>query len=326
MADRKKHAPPKRRVWNSDFPSYYRDSLRWAMVTYKRREKLGYAPLLNKMENVLGEKRNIVNSAGDRQVTVKVLKGFLGRGTETDDQNIIIMTEFIGEVLPDYIKTFTEEGCETLLGDTYLKFLFEDSLEVNFYEHFSSFSENLIKSTFLCLNRESGDGALINFRKIGNSPHLKAWVLIYENLEDLLLKNFESLTKDTKVRSIESYDLLGTIESANDISFINSLPKKSKLSGIFIPVSTYPFATPSKEEYKKGRNFFYNGFITDQSKDPHLTGGHFGSTRPGAKKFKKEVSDVMGCFYSILNREDVYPQQIENPLLLIEFDKIYWGG
>jgi hypothetical protein len=71
------------------------------MGAYREQEKLGYNALLAKMEHALPLSRNIANTNGAHYVTSKVLKGFLGGG-ETNDQNIVIMTQFIDIVFPEF--------------------------------------------------------------------------------------------------------------------------------------------------------------------------------------------------------------------------------
>lgn len=116
------------RAGASNFPAYYRDSLRWAMMLYARREKLGYDALVDEIEKKLPVSRNVVNKSGERHVTAKVLKGFF-KGKETNDQNILIMTEFIDVVLPEYTETFTEKGCSTKFCDFFSKFTLESDVE-----------------------------------------------------------------------------------------------------------------------------------------------------------------------------------------------------
>lgn len=216
MANRGKYTSKRRRNWTSNFPSYYRISLRWAMLVYKERENLDYPPLLNKIESVLGEDRNIVNSDGDRQLTVKILSGFIGKAAETDDQNIIIMTEFIEQVLPGYVKTFTEEGCETAFCDIFTKLVTQPDRIEPYKEMLDTIAENIVHRTII-KESEQEHGFIINFRRIGNSPYLRLWMLGYPDITKP--KNF------------------------NDVEHFKRLEEEAysfKLSGVLAPVNVLP--------------------------------------------------------------------------------------
>ena len=223
---------------------------------------------VSKMESILPENRNLTK-AGDRHVTGKVLIGFLGCGAETDDQNIIVMTEFIEEVLPDYIKTFTEEGCETLLGDTYLKFLYGEAFEEEFYAKFLEMADSIQKSTLLVFDQKSNFGGFLNFRRIGNSPYLKFWALYYIDIEQKFSQLLKFDKEETNLVSLKTDAdfYIKNLERITDLSSLRKLRTVSKQNGVLIPSRSY-------SDNLQLDGFHHTGLIRDQCKKAHFISLH----------------------------------------------------
>lgn len=237
------------RLLEPELFGYYIQSLRWALVTFARNNGIGWARILEDMATKFnasgGIKKGVKPYSYDREtlfhdgvpcLSTKNVKDFV-TGAKPYSHRIKLLHRYIAKVMPEYVETFTYDGCEIQLGDFYSKFLTSNKAvryPIPKKMDYVSYGHSAI------LVGKNGSVLLFYIKKLGMSLHSRVCILGYLNA----LPNPTIVWDDIDKGHLKKN---GKKIKENIINHLAGLPYDCRLSGVLI--SSLVHTNPYKENF-----------------------------------------------------------------------------